>query len=144
MLGLSAVKANTPRLDLGDEADTQGYKTELYGCHAVQLEAAGTSMECVSCGVGTTKPIWVRERACPSCGFETDRDVNAAMNVLKRGFSELGLGWPEDTPVETALPTDTPDFQRVSAKRVIEAGSLGVGRKTQSSVMTRDEVSRTT
>ena len=66
------------------------------------------------------------------------------MNVLQRGFSELGQGWPESTPAETALPTDTPDFQRVSAKRVIEAGSLGVVRKTQSSVMTRDGVSRTT
>lgn len=28
-------------------------------------------------------------------------------------------------PVETAFPTDTPDFQRVSAKRVVETGSLG-------------------
>jgi putative transposase len=42
------------------------------------------------------------------------------MNVLQRGFSELGLGWPESTPVETALPTDT---HSVSAKRVIETGS---------------------
>ncbi|MFB6131608.1 MAG: RNA-guided endonuclease TnpB family protein, partial [Salinigranum sp.] len=36
-----------------------------------------------------------------------------------------GLGWPEDTPVETALPTDTTQFESVSAKRVIESGSLG-------------------
>ena len=73
----------------------------------------------------TAKPILVREHSCSSCGFETDRDANAAMDVLQRGFSESGPGWPEDTPVETALPTDTPDLQRVSAKRVIEAGSLG-------------------
>ena len=38
----------------------------------------------------------------------------------------------EETPVETARPTDTGS---VSAKRVIEAGGLGVVRKTQSSVM---------
>ncbi len=104
------------------------YKADLYGCHVVQVEARGTTKECASCGVETAKPIWVREHFCPACGFETDRDANAAMNVLKRGFSELGLGWPEDTPVETALPTDTPDFQRVSAKRVVETGSLGVVR----------------
>ena len=73
----------------------------------------------------TAKPISVREYSCPSCGFETDRDANTAMDILQRGFSELGLGWPEDTPVGTALPTDTPDLQRVSAKRIIEAGSLG-------------------
>ncbi|MFP9191187.1 zinc ribbon domain-containing protein [Natrialbaceae archaeon A-CW1-1] len=62
----------------------------------------------------------VREHSCPSCGFECDRDANAALNVLQRGFSKLGLGWPESTPVETALPTDT---RVVSAKRVIETGS---------------------
>ncbi len=98
------------------------YKADLYGCHVVQVEARGTTKECASCGVETAKPIWVREHSCPSCGFECDRDANAAMNVLQRGFSELGLGWPEDTPVETALPTDTTS---VSAKRFIEAGSLG-------------------
>jgi putative transposase len=98
------------------------YKAELYGTHVVQVKAAGTTKECAKCGVETAKSIWVREHSCPSCGFEADRDANAAMNVLKRGFAELGLGWPEDTPVETALPTDT---DSVSAKRVVEAGSLG-------------------
>ncbi len=101
------------------------YKADLYGCHVKQVKARGTTKECAACGVETAKPIWIREHSCPSCGFECDRDANAAMNVLQRGFSKLGLGWPEDTPVETALPTDTPDFQRVSAKRVIEAGSPG-------------------
>jgi len=96
------------------------YKAELYGTHVEQVEARGTTKECASCGVETAKTIWVREHSCPSCGFECDRDANAAMNVLQRGFSELGLGWPEDTPVETALPTDTTS---VSAKRVIETGS---------------------
>ena len=120
------------------------YKGDLYGTHVVQVPARGTAKECAKCSVETAKPIWVREHSCPSCGFETDRDANAAMNVLQRGFSELGLGWPDSTPVETALPTDTADFHRVSAKRVVESGSLGVVRKTTSSVMTRDEVSRTT
>ncbi|ELZ96942.1 IS1341-type transposase [Haloferax mucosum ATCC BAA-1512] len=98
------------------------YKGDLYGTHVKQVEARGTTKECASCGVETAKPIWVREHSCPACEFECDRDANASLNVLKRGFSELGLGWPEDTPVETALPTDT---HSVSAKRVIEAGSLG-------------------
>ena len=96
------------------------YKADLHGTHVVQVDARGTTKECASCGVETAKPIWVREHSCPSCGFECDRDANAAMNVLQRGFSELGLGWPESTPVETALPTDT---HSVSAKRVVETGS---------------------
>ena len=98
------------------------YKADLYGCHVVEVEPEGTTKECASCGVETAKPIWVREHSCPSCGFECDRDANAAINVLQRGFQKLGLGWPEETPVETALPSDT---SSVSAKRVIEAGSLG-------------------
>jgi putative transposase len=101
------------------------YKADLYGCHVVQVEARGTTKECARCGVETAKPIWVREHSCPACGFETDRDANAAMNVLKRGFAELGLGWPEDTPVETVTATDTDDFREVSASHVVETGSLG-------------------
>ncbi|MBB6090893.1 putative transposase [Halobacterium salinarum] len=101
------------------------YKADLYGYQVVQVEASGTTKECARCGVETAKPIWVREHSCPSCGFETDRDANAAMNILQRGFSELGLGWPEDPPVETALPTNTTQFESMSAKRVVETGSLG-------------------
>jgi len=101
------------------------YKADLYGCHVVQVEARGTTKECASCGVETAKPIWVREHSCPACGFKTDRDANAAMNVLQRGFSELGLGWPEDTPVETVTATDTTQLESVSASHVVETGSLG-------------------
>jgi putative transposase len=98
------------------------YKGDLHGTYVVQVEARGTTKECASCGVETAKPIWVREHSCPACGFKCDRDANASLNVLQRGFSELGLGWSESTPVETALPTDT---HSVSAKRVVETGSLG-------------------
>jgi putative transposase len=98
------------------------YKGDLHGCQVVQVDVRGTSKECVSCGVETAKPIWVRKYSCPSCGFECDREANASLNVLQRGFSAVGLGWPEDTPVETVLPTDT---HSVSAKRVVETGSLG-------------------
>ncbi len=100
------------------------YKADLHGTHVVQVEARGTTKECAKCGVETAKPIWVREHSCPACGFETDRDANATMNVLKRGFSELGLGWPESTPVETVTATDTAQFESVSASRVIETGGL--------------------
>ncbi|MFP8954607.1 RNA-guided endonuclease InsQ/TnpB family protein (plasmid) [Natrialbaceae archaeon A-arb3/5] len=100
------------------------YKADLYSTHVVEVEARGTTKECASCGVETVKPIWVREHSCPSCGFETDRDANAAMNVLKRGFADLGLGWPKSTPVETVTATDADNFREVSASHVIETGSL--------------------
>ena len=92
---------------------------------SIHLESINISVDKYKCGVETAKPISVREHSCQSCGFETDRDANAAMNVLQRGFSELGLGWPESTPVETVTAVDAADFQRVSASHVVETGSLG-------------------
>jgi len=95
------------------------YKCEREGTHFVAVDPKDTTKECASCGVKTEKPLWVREHSCPSCGFEADRDANAAINILSRGLSKLGVGHSESTPVETALPVDT----SVSAKRVVETGS---------------------
>ncbi len=49
-------------------------------CHVIEVEPNGTTKECASCGMETAKPVWVREHSCPSCGFELDRDWNAALN----------------------------------------------------------------
>ena len=103
--------------------DILEYKADLYGTHVVRVGPAGTTKECSSCGVATSKPIWIREHSCPSCGHTEDRDLNAAKNILSRGQQKLdvGAGRSESTPVQTALPTFTP--LRVDAKRVVEAGS---------------------
>ncbi|WP_266081295.1 RNA-guided endonuclease InsQ/TnpB family protein [Haladaptatus caseinilyticus] len=95
------------------------YKCERDGTHYVPVNPRGTTKECASCGVSTDKPLWVREHACPACGFEADRDANAAWNILSRGITKVGAVHSESPPVETALPTDTV----VSAKRVLETGS---------------------
>jgi putative transposase len=97
------------------------YKAELHGTHVVKVDPAGTTKECSRCGVATDKPIWVREHSCPACGHEEDRDLNAAKNILSRGLKQLGAGYSESTPVQTALPVFT--SSRVDAKRVVEAGS---------------------
>ncbi|KAB1193307.1 IS200/IS605 family element transposase accessory protein TnpB [Haloferax sp. MBLA0076] len=95
------------------------YKCEREGTHFIAVSPHGTTKECASCGVSADKPLWLREHSCPTCGFEADRDANAAWNILSRGLKDLGVGHSESTPVETALPVDT----FVSAKRVVEAGS---------------------
>jgi len=88
-------------------------------------------------------------QSCPACGFEMDRDANAAINILSRGVEQLGVGHAEGTspeisdfwcanearsdssmPVETALPVDTP----VSAKRVVETGSPTLKERTAKAV----------
>ena len=106
------------------------YKCEREGTHFVAVNPRGTTKECASCGVKTEKPLWMREHSCPACGFEADRDANAAWNILSRGLEEVGVGYSESTPVETALPVDTP----VSAKRVVETGSPTLKERTASAV----------
>jgi len=107
------------------------YKCERAGTHFVAVNPSGTTKECASCGVSTEKPLWVREHSCPACGFEADRDANAAWNILSRGLEDVGVGHSEGTPVETALPTDT---DSVSAKRVVEAGSPPLKERTAPAV----------
>ena len=106
------------------------YKCEREGTHFVSVDPKDTTKECASCGVKTDKPLWVREHSCPSCGFEADRDANAAWNILSRGLEDVGVVHSESTPVETALPADTP----VSAKRVVETGSPTLKERTASAV----------
>jgi putative transposase len=100
------------------------------GCHVLTVPPEGTTSQCANCNVETPKPLWVREHSCPSCGFEADRDENAAYNVLKRGLEELGveyslanigLGETESRPAETVTAADT---VTMSASHVIETGSL--------------------
>jgi putative transposase len=106
------------------------YKCEREGTHFVAVDPKDTTKECASCDVKTDKSPWVREHSCPACGFEADRDANAAWNILSRGLEAVGVVHSESTPVETALPVDTP----VSAKRVVETGSPTLKERTASAV----------
>jgi putative transposase len=100
------------------------YKADLYGCYVEQVPPENTTKECASCGVEVEKELWVREHSCPSCGFEADRDWNAALNVLQRGLEMLGVGCSEGTPVETAAAAGTEAEARdVPVSRVVEAGN---------------------
>ncbi|MFW5956510.1 MAG: RNA-guided endonuclease InsQ/TnpB family protein, partial [Halorhabdus sp.] len=107
------------------------YKCRREGAYFVAVDPRGTTKECASCGVSTDKPFRVREHSCPSCGFEADRDANAAWNILSRGLKDIGVGRSESTPVETALPTGT---TTVPAKRVIEARIPALKERTASAV----------
>jgi putative transposase len=100
------------------------WKCKREGTHFTEVRPGGTTKECAKCGVKTDKPLWVREHSCPSCGFETDRDENAAWNILQRGLNKLGIGMgnAESTPAETVVPTATA-FQTVAANHVAETGS---------------------
>ena len=104
--------------------DLLEYKADLHGTHVVQVDPAGTTKECASCGVATDKPLWVREHSCPACGHTQDRDLNAAKNILNRGLKQVGAGRSESTPMQTALPASSSQREAVDAKCVVEVGSL--------------------
>jgi len=97
-------------------------------CHVETVPPEGTTKACSNCGAETDKPVWVRTHDCPTCGFEADRDLNAALNVLERGLEQLGVVHSDVMPVETAtaVTTDESGFSttnQVDASCVLEAGS---------------------
>ena len=59
----------------------------------VEVNPRGTSQECSSCGATVKKDLSVRVHRC-SCGYEADRDVNAAINILHRGLTIAGGNVP--------------------------------------------------
>ncbi|WP_129116626.1 RNA-guided endonuclease InsQ/TnpB family protein [Halegenticoccus tardaugens] len=106
------------------------YKCDREGTHFIAVDPRGTTKECSNCGVSTDKPLWVREHSCPSCGFEADRDLNAAYNILSRGLTDVGVVHPDSLPAETALP---PGTDSVPAQRVVETGSPVLSEATRPS-----------
>lgn len=125
MLGFPTNSRNRMSASWGRFRQFLEYKCDREGTHFVTVEPHGTSKECAECGTAVKKELWVRDHSCPTCGFETDRDENAAYNVLQRGLEKLGVGHAEVTPAETALPTSETDRLSavVDAKCVVETGS---------------------
>ncbi|ERG95880.1 MAG: transposase [Haloquadratum walsbyi J07HQW2] len=82
------------------------------GCYVVTVNPENTTLDCALCGTSVYKRLSVRERSCPTCGFETGRggagrDWNAALNVLSRGLKKRGVGvvviHSEETPVGSVI-----------------------------------------
>ena len=63
------------------------YKCRWYGKELSRISQWFPSSQlCSSCGAHTgKKPLSVREWDCPECGGHHDRDVNAAINILREG-----------------------------------------------------------
>ncbi|MCY3827390.1 MAG: transposase [Candidatus Dadabacteria bacterium] len=66
-------------------------KAERAGIRMVEVDPKGTSQECSSCGATVKKSLSVWTHKC-SCGYEADRDVNAALNILHRGLASITGG----------------------------------------------------
>ena len=119
---------------------------EKNSCHVVLVPPEGTTKRCVQCGVKSEKPLWVREHSCPSCGFETDRDQNAALEVQRLGLLELGVvagEWglgqelAESTPAETGTAAGSRSSSSrdvIPASAVVDTGSPTLKERTASAV----------
>jgi putative transposase len=59
------------------------YKAEEAGCEVVFVEPAYTSQTCSNCGSVRKKSLAERWHEC-ACGASMHRDLNAAINILKR------------------------------------------------------------
>ena len=53
----------------------------------VLVDPRGTSQICSGCGRVVKKDLSVRVHNCPCCGLIIDRDINAARNILNRGWA---------------------------------------------------------
>lgn len=71
----------------GDIKTKLGYKSKWYGNRLVLVPARGTTQTCNNCGhIPEIKvELNVRTYKCEECGHEMDRDLNAALNILKNG-----------------------------------------------------------
>lgn len=61
-----------------------------YGKVTVAVPPHYTSQNCSNCGETVKKALSVRTHQCPHCGYEADRDVNAAINILRLGLRTVG------------------------------------------------------
>lgn len=70
------------------------YKARWYGRELIGIDRwYPSSKRCSDCGYTMPKmPLNVRQWACPECGSNHDRDVNAARNILAAGLAVSAHG----------------------------------------------------
>jgi putative transposase len=75
------------------------------GVHFVKVNPHNTTVDCSECGTKVPKTLSVRLHECPRCQLEIDRDENAAINILHKGLTAVGL----TVPAYRRLSDCTPD-----------------------------------
>jgi putative transposase len=66
------------------------YFGRKYGKVTVAVPPHNTSQNCSNCGEKVKKSLSTRTHVCPHCGYTEDRDINAAINILRLGLSTVG------------------------------------------------------
>ncbi|NEN99252.1 MAG: IS200/IS605 family element transposase accessory protein TnpB, partial [Moorea sp. SIO3I7] len=67
------------------------YYGQVWDKTVVAVPPNYTSQNCSNCGDRVKKTLSTRTHKCPRCHTEICRDTNAALNILKKGMSILGV-----------------------------------------------------
>jgi len=83
------------------------YKAQSAGRKLIVVDPRNTSQRCSFCGSIVRKELSDRVHECPYCGFSSNRDYNAAVNILSTGMEQ---------PV---APIESKPLHHVSVKQVL-------------------------
>jgi putative transposase len=64
------------------------YKAESAGKTLIKVDPRNTTQRCSSCGSIVKKKLSDRVHQCHYCGFSSERDYNAARNILFAGMEQ--------------------------------------------------------
>jgi putative transposase len=73
-------------------------KAECAGKRIIEVNPKGTSQMCSQCGAEVKKKLNIRMHSCPFCGLAVDRDINAAINILHRGWTGHPVPAKDESP----------------------------------------------
>jgi putative transposase len=77
------------------------------GVHFVKVSPHNTTVNCSRCGTKVPKTLSVRLHECSKCNLEMDRDENAAINVLYKALTAVGLTVAACGRLSGSTPDDT-------------------------------------
>ena len=99
------------------------YKCDWYGKTLIRIDRFYPSSK--TCGCCDYKldslELDVREWTCPSCGTIHDRDLNAAKNILRKGYSDLSGVQVEFDAFPNASSVESIEYSRGEAVRLFDA-----------------------
>ena len=103
------------------------YKAVLYKTHLIIVDRwYPSSKTCSKCGA-VKEAMSLAERVfhCGQCGFEMDRDENAAVNLRERGIGILGARAGNKSPGNKSAEADK--YPRLAGNQRLGRGRAGSG-----------------
>lgn len=102
------------------------YYGKLWSKVIVAVNPAYTTQDCSGCGYRSKKSLSTRTHSCSQCGLEMCRDLNAALNILKKGLEKLGAEYTNSTEGHSGTGFSHPLDQRVSERTIGEINASGL------------------